>query len=57
MRLEPGTVRRGTLWLEAVNAVTADIDLQIIRESVRQDHPLGTSEWTRETAKALKLRV
>ena len=55
VRLEPGTVPRGTLWVEGVNAVTADIDLQIIRESVRRDRPLGTSEWTLETAKALKL--
>ena len=27
VRLEPGTVPRGTLWVEGVNAVTADIDL------------------------------
>ena len=55
MRLEPGTVPRGTLWVEGVNAVTADVDLQIIRESVRRDRPSGTSEWTLETAKALNL--
>ena len=33
IRLEPGTVPRGTLWVEGVNAVTSDLDLQIIRES------------------------
>jgi len=26
VRLEPGTVPRGTLWVEGVNPVTADID-------------------------------
>jgi putative transposase len=55
VRLEPGTVPRGTLWVEGVNAVTSDIETQIIRESVRRDRPLGTSEWTLETAKALNL--
>ena len=35
VRLEPGTVPRGTLWVEGVNAPTADIDLAEIRESVR----------------------
>jgi hypothetical protein len=55
VRLEPGTVPRGTLWVEGVNAVTSDVETQIIRESVRRDRPLGTSEWTLETAKALNL--
>ena len=27
VRLEPGAISRGTLWVEGVNAVTADIDL------------------------------
>jgi putative transposase len=34
VRLEPGTVPRGTLWAEGVNAATGDIDLEAIRESV-----------------------
>ena len=55
VRLEPGTVPRGTLWVEGVNAVTADIDLAIIRQSVCRDRPFGTSGWTLETAKALGL--
>ena len=55
VRLEPGTVPRGTLWAEGVNAVTGDIDLEAIRESVRRDRPFGTSGWTIETAKALNL--
>ena len=41
--------------MEGVNAVTADIDLEIVRESVRRDRPFGTSEWTLKTAKALNL--
>jgi putative transposase len=55
VRLEPGTVPRGTLGAEGVNAVTGDIDLEAIRESVRRDRPFGTSGWTIETAKALNL--
>jgi putative transposase len=55
VRLEPGTVPRGTLWAEGVNAVTGDIDLEAIRESVRRDRPFGTSGWTIETATAPNL--
>jgi hypothetical protein len=55
VRLEPGTVPRGTLWVEGVNAVTADVELGSIRDSVRRDRPFGTSGWTLETAKVLNL--
>ena len=55
VRIEQSTVPRGTLWVEGVNAVASDVDLEIIRESVRRDRPLGTSEWTLQTAKALNL--
>jgi putative transposase len=55
VRLEPGTVPRGTLRMEGVNAETADIDVENIRQSVRRDRPFGTSTWTLETAKALNL--
>jgi hypothetical protein len=55
MRLESATVLRGTLWAEGVNAVTGDIDLDAIRESVRRDRPFGTSGRTIETAKPLNL--
>ena len=55
MRLEPGTVPRGTLWVEGVNAVTANIELGNIRDSVRRDRPFGTSAWTLETASVLNL--
>ncbi len=57
VRLEPGTVPRGTLWLEGVNAVTADIDLEIIRQSVRRDRPFGTSGRTLERARSLRLET
>jgi hypothetical protein len=43
--------------MEGVNAATADVELEIIRESVRRDRPFGTSGWTIEAAKALKFRV
>ena len=55
VRLEPGTVPRGTLWVEGFNAITADIELGNIRDSVRRDRPIGTSGWTLETAKVLNL--
>ena len=55
VRLEPGTVPRGMLWVEGVNAVTADVELGNIRDSVRRDRPFGTSGWTLETAKVLNL--
>ncbi len=55
VRLEAGTVPRGALWVEGVNAPTADIGLEDIRESVRRDRPFGSSGWTLETAKALGL--
>jgi putative transposase len=43
VRLEAGTVPRGALWVEGVNAPTADIGLEDIRESVRRDRPFGSS--------------
>jgi hypothetical protein len=55
VRLEPGTVRRGTLWVEGVNAATADIDLASVRESVHRDRPFGSSRGAVETARALGL--
>ena len=55
VRLEAGTIPRGALWIEGVNAVIADIGLEDIRESVRRDRPFGSSGWRLETAKALGL--
>jgi hypothetical protein len=42
---------RAALWAEGVNAATADVELEIIRESVRRDRPFGTLAWALETAK------
>jgi putative transposase len=47
---------RAALWAEVVGAATADVELEIIRESVRRDRPIGTLAWTLETAKALNLQ-
>ncbi len=55
IRLEPGTVPRGTLWVEGVNAATADVELEKLRESVRRDRPFGSADWTVETAQSLGL--
>jgi putative transposase len=55
VRLEPGTVPRGALWEEGVNAATADVEVETVRESVRRDRPFGSAAWTRTTAQALGL--
>lgn len=55
VRLEPGTVPRGALWVEGVNAATADIDLDRVRESIRRDRPYGSDGWVQETARELGL--
>jgi hypothetical protein len=55
VRLEPGTVPRGALWVEGVNAAAAYIGLEDVRESVRRDRAFGSSGWTLETAKVLGL--
>jgi putative transposase len=55
VRLKPGAVPRGALWVERVNAATADVELESVRESVRRDRPYGSREWTTETARALGL--
>ena len=38
-----------------VNAATADIDLEVVRESVRRDRPFESSAWMGETPRALGL--
>ena len=55
VRLEPGTVSRGSLWIEGVNAPTADVELEALRESIRRDRPYGADGWVRETARSLGL--
>jgi hypothetical protein len=41
--------------VKGVNAATADIDLEVVRESVRRDRPFGSSGRTLETARVLGL--
>jgi hypothetical protein len=53
--LEPRTVPRGALWVEGVNAPTAGIDVDMVRESVPRDRPFGSSVWAWATAQALGL--
>ena len=48
-------IRHNVNHSAVLNAVTADIDLEIVRESARRDRPFGTSGWTLETARALNL--
>ena len=57
VRLEAGTVPRGTLWIEGVNAATADIEAAVerVRESIRRDRPYGLDGWMRATARELGL--
>ncbi len=47
--------RENSVGMEGVNAASADIDLEVVRESVRRDRPFGSSGWTHETARALGL--
>lgn len=51
LRLEQAPAPRRPVWMEGVNAATADVELEIIRESVRGDRPFGTLAWTLESAK------
>jgi putative transposase len=55
VRLESGTERRGKLWVEGVNAASADVELETVRESIRRDRPFGSPAWTVETARDLGL--
>jgi putative transposase len=57
VRLEAGTVPRGSLWVEGVNATTPDIEAEAerVRGSIRRDRPYGTDGWIRATARELGL--
>jgi putative transposase len=55
VRLEPGTVPRGTAWLEGVNAAMAEAEVDRLRECVRRDRPFGADAWTRAAAARLGL--
>src|SRR5262249_45271313 len=55
VRLEPGTIPRGTRWLDGVNAPMAEAELDRLRECVRRDRPFGADAWTNATAARLGL--
>jgi putative transposase len=55
VRLEPGTVPRGTQWQDGVNAPMSEAEVDRLRECVRRDRPFGADAWTRATAARLGL--
>jgi putative transposase len=55
VRREVGAVARGRLWVEGVNAATADLDEAGVRASIRRDRPYGSDSGTRATAQELGL--
>jgi putative transposase len=55
VRLEPGTIPRGTDWLEGVSAPMDEVEVERLRECVRRDRPFGADTWTRVTDERLGL--
>src|SRR5262249_10234046 len=55
VRLELGAVARGRRWIEGVNAATADIEDEGMREAIRRDLTYGSDTWTRATARQMGL--
>ena len=55
MRLNPGTVLRGSDWRERVNAALTPGEEERLRECIRRDRPFGADAWTRATAERLGL--
>ena len=55
VRVELDAVPRGALWVEGVNAATADVDEEAVRESIRRDRPYGSETWARATAREMGL--
>jgi putative transposase len=55
VRLEPGTVLRGTEWVEGVNVAMTEGEVERVRECVSRDRPFGSSAWTLTTARSLGL--
>lgn len=55
VRVEVGAVPRGTLWVEGVNAATADVEEEAVCESIRRDRPYGSETWARATAREMGL--
>src|SRR5947207_2875467 len=55
VRLGPGTVGRGTGWVEGVNAEMYESEVEQVRECLRRDRRLGAVTWTLATARRLGL--
>jgi putative transposase len=55
VRLDAGTVLRGTEWVEGVNAAMTEAEIERVRESVRRDWPFASAGWTTATARTLGL--
>jgi putative transposase len=49
-------VPRPSNWIELVNQPLTDSELHDVRSCIRRGSPLGTPEWTRQTAEELGLR-
>lgn len=55
--LSPWPMSRPAEWLSWVNEPQSEAELEALRRSVVRGRPYGTSDWTRETARALGLPV
>jgi len=50
-----GPIPRGQGWVEAVNALMFETEVQAIRRCVRRNAPFGTDPWVLKTATTLSL--
>jgi putative transposase len=55
VKLESGTISRGSDWVEGVNAPMFETEVDKVRECVRRDRPFGADGWTNSTAQQLGL--
>jgi putative transposase len=55
VRPEPGTVPRGSQWVDGVNESSTDPEAERLRECIRRDRPFGSPNWTIATAQRLGL--
>ena len=53
LRLDDWPVPRGREWVESVNAVETEAELQALRRSAQSGTPCGTPIWQQRTAKRL----
>jgi putative transposase len=55
VRLDPGTVPRGSQWVDGVNESSTEREVERLRECIRRDRPFGSPSWTIATAQRLGL--